>query len=235
MTLIKSESQMAQRAMPVHLPQGSTRTRERDATAEYIPGGVRNDAAIEKDRRPDMIARIAELEAALQAAAQASYAACAEAEKRGYAKGLDDAEVREAELLQGLRTALMGAVATLDQRFDAERDLAIEIARAALDRLFADPSLYRGMVVETARLQAAGLRGSAAVRLRVSEADFPDAETLGSLPSVDAALTVESDAALAAGSCIFDLTLGTLDASIARQQAVIEHILDQAERRAASA
>ncbi|WP_332819472.1 FliH/SctL family protein [Sphingopyxis sp.] len=236
MTLIKGDTALAKRAAAFR-----SRTSQPDrafaANGTTIP--IIEDATPESDDRgrqiQALLAQIDEMEAAVRAAQGRHEAECAEARERGREAGFAAATTREQERVDALKGAIGEALATLERKIDSERDLAIDIARAALDRIVADPSLYHGLVTETARRNAAGLQRSSIVGLRVSVADFPDANALAALPPLGNHVKVEADPSLEPGACIFDLSLGSLDASIPRQLAAIEGALEQAYRKAISA
>lgn len=230
MTLVKRDSVQARRAAIFrsgtveHLRENPADTSGFTAVSEDPPAATPDEAAIRQRRLED---RVSELEAALIAAGEEQEKACAAALARGREDGLAAAESREAERSEALRSTLAEMQASLERRIGEERDLAIDIARAALDRLFGDPALYRGMVEETARRQAASLARGTIVALRVSASDFPDPSALASLPQLGKQVRVEADPDLESGACVFDLSLGSLDASLDRQAAVIEAVFDQ--------
>ncbi len=237
MTLIKGGTALAQRASAFRTGAPVSRDatgRVNDAAPPAAGASFTEPNAHEREKTA-LAARIDGLEAALRAAEEQRETACAEAFKQGRDEGLAAAETREQERLDAVKGALAKALAALEREIDEGRDLAIDIARAALDRLVADPSLYHGLVTETARRNAAGLQRSSIIRLRVSRADFPDAAALTALPPLGHHVKIEADPALEPGACIFDLSLGSLDASIPRQFATIEGVLEQAYRKAASA
>lgn len=236
MTLIKGGTASAKRAAAFRprTPPPANMLTEHDATMAFI-----EEATMQSDdygRQMHMLTnRIDEMEDAMQAAQDRHEAECAEAREHGLKEGFAAATTREQERIDILKGAVSEALATLERKIDSERDLAIDIARAALDRIVADPSLYRGLVTETARRNAAGLQRSSIVGLRVSVADFPDADALAALPPLGNHVKVEADPSLEPGACIFDLSLGSLDASIPRQLAAIEVALEQTYRKAISA
>lgn len=231
MTLIKRGSPLASRAADYRVAAPSL-ARPADIAPDTEPA---EQADPREQRIAELTGRVAELEAALEAASGGHEEACSAAYERGRADGTEAAETLEHERLAALNSALEAAVAALGRHIDQERDVAVDIARGALDRLFADPSLYAGMVAETARRQASSLARGSILALRVSATDFPDPGALALLPALGADVRVEADASLASGACLFDLTLGSLDASIAQQAAVIANILGQSEGKAVPA
>lgn len=236
MTLIKGDTALAKRA-------ATYRSRTLSSASAFAANGTVTPVTGEAITEPDdhdrqiqaLLDRIDEMDATMRAAQARHEAECAEARERGIEEGLASATTREQERVDTLKGAVAEALATLERKIDGERDLAIDIARAALDRIVADPALYHGLVTETARRNAAGLQRSSIVGLRVSVADFPDTDALTALPPLGTHVKVEADPSLEPGACIFDLSLGSLDASIPRQLAAIEGALEQSYRKAASA
>ena len=236
MTLIKGGTALAKRAAAFRsrtLPPVNALAENSTTTAIIEEATTQSDDHSRQIQA--LINQIDEMEAAMRAAQGRHEAECAEARERGLEEGFATATTREQERVDALKGAIGEALATLERKIDSERDLAIDIARAALDRIVADPSLYHGLVTETARRNAAGLQRSSIIGLRVSVADFPDADALAALPPLGNHVKVEADPSLEPGACIFDLSLGSLDASIPRQLAAIEGALEQTYRKAISA
>jgi len=236
MTLIKGDTALAKRAAAFRPRKPSSANA---SAANGAATSIIEEAAPESDDHSRhiqaLVDRIDEMDAAMRTAQERHETECTEARERGRDEGFAAATTREQERVDALKGAISEALATLERKIDSERDLAIDIARAALDRIVADPSLYHGLVTETARRNAAGLQRSSIVGLRVSFADFPDADALAALPPLGNHVKVEADPSLEPGACIFDLSLGSLDASIPRQLAAIEGALDQTYRKAISA
>lgn len=235
MTLIKGNSAIAKRAAAFRSPSVAAEV----ASARHQVA-IQNDITAEAEDKQGAQVRaltdqVEALEAALRTAQDQNEIDRAEAFEQGREEGLAAAETREHERIAVLQGAVTEALATLERKVDQERDLAIDIARAALDRVVADPALYHGLVAETARRHAAGLQRGSIVGLRVSPIDFPDADALAALPQLGTHAKVEADPALEAGACIFDLSLGSFDVSIPRQLAAIEGALEQTYRKAVSA
>lgn len=145
--------------------------------------------------------------------------------EEGRAAGRDEAERRDAERLTQLESALVGARNDLVERLSEERDLAIEIALAALRRAIGDPAHYRELVTATARHHAAALERGAMLQLAVSPADFADSAALAELQAAMGQIRIELDPELAPGGCRFDLTLGQLEAHIPVQAVALEALL----------
>lgn len=230
MTLFKAHSATAKFALPFRASASDVGNRSAPDTTDTL-----GEADRQAQQLASLRANITELETKLDDMQARQREECAEAFERGRTEGLALAESREAERLVLLNDSLGNFVREVSDRIDRDRDLAIDIARAAIARVVANPELYHGLVTETARRNAANLLQSTLIRLRVSPTDFPDTEALAMLPALGAHVGVEADPALDAGACIFDLSLGSLDASIPRQFVAIENALDQASRKAGSA
>lgn len=153
----------------------------------------------------------------------------AKARDEGYAAGSAAAATREEERAALLGQALDRAVETVSARIGAERDIAVELARAALSRLFADPAHFQTMVGQTIALWSGRLSSDTIVGIRVSPLDFPDGSALDDIRAANRRTEIATDASLAAGACEFDLTLGRLDASIPQQAAAVEDRLRRFE------
>ncbi len=241
MTLIKRSSALAGRAAAFRADTAPARRGFGDPLAPPPQDDGTGDGIDDtRERYMQLLeARIAELEAALRDGESEREDASADAFRRGHAEGREEglaaAATREQERVEAVQDAVAKAVSTIDRKIDGERDLAIDIARAALDRILADPAMYHGLVAETARRHAAALQRGTILRLRVSPLDFPDASALEVLPRLSGGAVVEADPSIEAGSCIFDLTLGSLDASIPRQLIAIDEVFEKSYRKAASA
>lgn len=142
-----------------------------------------------------------------------------EAKAEGFAEGQLAAETREQERIDLLADAARQASANVLQAVDTHRDLAIEIARATVATILGNNGEFAALVTATAHKWAEELKSSAVVGLRVSGHDFADPADALRLEAATggAPVTVQQD--LPAGSCIFDLELGQLDASIPGQAA----------------
>lgn len=228
MTVIKATNAAASRA--ARFAADRTASASNDLAFSSAP-----PRDIATDRIEALAARVAELEALLRRSEEEKTAIGEKMRDEGRREGEAAASTRDRERLELLAKRLGEAVAGMESAIDSRRDIAIEIAHAALERLFADPDLYTGMVAETARRQAAGLARGTIVALRVSAADFPDAAALSLLPDFGEAVHIEAEADLPSGACLFDLRLGMLDASLPRQWEAIGALLDRAPARAASA
>lgn len=161
----------------------------------------------------------------LEAAKADIESARTEATAQGYEKGLSDAATQEKERSILLSQALQDGLASLDQRFDSERDLAIELTLATLSSILGDQDKQLTLVVETAGKWAETLKSSKVLGVRVSAADFGEAPALSSLCDRLGKIAVEVDQSLPSGSCLFDLELGHVDTSIPVQAKAAQDFL----------
>jgi flagellar biosynthesis/type III secretory pathway protein FliH len=167
--------------------------------------------------------RVRDLEEALIRERSEREKACEDSFAAGRDKGRGEAESDSAERLRILREAVREAVAELHQALDQRGDMAVAIARAALAKMFGQQASYGSMVEATIRHQLAQIAEGSVIGIRVSAQDFEDD---GGSPLFAAeGVRISREASLPAGSCLFDLTLGTLDASIPRQAGALDAVL----------
>lgn len=179
--------------------------------------------------------KIDELESALSELATRSQADREAARQEGRDQGLKEAETKDAERLEVLRKSLKAAYHEMQAALEVQTSWAVEIARAALRQMLGDKSRYAELIKETAVLWKGKLAGTPVLKIGVSACDFPDEDALRQLQSEIGKIDIEIDPELAPGTCIFDLQLGRVDASIPVQSARIdtalaEHSLEPAQR-----
>ncbi|KGB99179.1 hypothetical protein [Burkholderia cepacia] len=138
----------------------------------------------------------------------------------GIAKGKAQAEHDHAAQLDALQNGIREALQSFDHRLDSIEALALDIARAALDKIFGDPSLHAALIAQTVRHHLSHIATGTVLGIEVSQANFPDSEQLRH--AFDELIThdrvaLDASAQLPAGACLIALTLGKLDASPARQ------------------
>lgn len=189
----------------------------------------------QEDERLVLARRIAELEQALQEAARKAENDIAGALEKGREEGRARAETREAERVALLEQALIDARAETLAKLDADRAIAVEIARAALAQILGDNSSFAALVSETAVRWKDRLAATAIHRLHVSREDFADDQALQRLQARMGALAIDADNDLAPGSCIFELELGEVDASIPLQSARADELLGDYVRQGMAA
>jgi flagellar assembly protein FliH len=165
--------------------------------------------------------QLAQLQATVQRLTEQLASAEARAEEarqdgisEGYKSGLADAVCREEERLallgQGLRESLEHFAAKLL----TERDVAIELAVATIEAVLGDASERSSLVASTASRWASDLKESGLVNVRVSAEDFSDDESIARLCGQLGQVNVTADSSLTSGSCLLDLELGYVDASL---------------------
>lgn len=186
----------------------------------------------EEDERLTLARRIAELEQSLEEAAEQARQDIAAAREEGREKGRSEAQAREAERLDLLEKALNEARAEAMDKLEADRAVAIEIARATLAQILGDQSAFVAMVGESANHWKTRLANSAIQRLRVSREDFPDHRALQQLQARFGSTVVDADPEMGPGSCIFELELGEVDASIPLQAQRADDLLGGYVRKA---
>ncbi|MGF6647324.1 hypothetical protein [Paraburkholderia sp. GAS82] len=161
-------------------------------------------------------------------------------EQAAYQRGMDDgircgaANVKRDhdEQLNVLRAGVTEALDVFRQRLTAVETLALDLTHVALEKIFGNTSMHAELVIQTARHHLGQLSGNSAIGVRVSAADFADAErlqvTFGLVPEAQhPALSVRADPHLSSGTCLIDLTLGRLDVSLPQQKAKVVDALEK--------
>lgn len=204
-------------------------------TDSNLNNAVRSSSAVAVGEEEALRRRIGELERALSELATRSQADREAARLEGRDQGLKEGETKDAERLEVLRKSLEAAYREVQAALEVQTAWAVEIARAALRQMFGDKSRYAELVKETAVQWKEKLAGTPVLKIGVSACDFPDEDALRQLQSEIGKIDIEIDPELAPGTCIFDLQLGRVDASIPVQAASVdtalaEHRLEPAQR-----
>jgi flagellar biosynthesis/type III secretory pathway protein FliH len=181
----------------------------------------------------DEIAALAERIIALETALESERELADEARQAAFAQGVEkgraDADSDAADRLRMFGEATAKAVAECAAAIDARGDTAVAIARVALARIFGEGCAYGPMAEAVVRHQAAQISAETVLAARVSASDFPDEDALAALAAECGGVRIESDPKLAAGSCLFELSLGTLDASVPIQAHAVDALLASLE------
>ena len=179
--------------------------------------------------------RNAALEAELRQAVDAASVLEDSAFERGLGEGAARAASREEDRLAALAAGLADAQKDFSARLAQLDIIALEVAQTALVRLFADDTLYPGMVAATLRCQMADLERNMAIRACISPADFPDEAALAALSALLPGLDLVRDPALTPGDCRIDLRLGRIDAGIDGQWSRLSALIDDMAREVVEA
>ncbi|MES2442140.1 MAG: hypothetical protein V4574_04865 [Pseudomonadota bacterium] len=181
------------------------------------------------DPRDAKIARLESEVAALREAivkAEADTATAVEqALEQGLGAGRAEAEDREADRLDALRTGLGDAGRHFEARLAALEGLAPRLARAALEKMFGAVEDWSPMVEAMLARQLATLRRSRIVAVQVSPADFADAGAVETLASGELRARVDPD--LRAGAARIECKLGQIDLDARGQWADLSKLLDE--------
>jgi flagellar assembly protein FliH len=172
-----------------------------------------------------MAERIRELENSLERERSERQEACEAALAAGREEGKREAESDAADRLRILREALERAASEVSEAIDQRGDLAVAISRAALSKIFGEGNAFGPMVEAIVRQYLAQAASGTVIGVRVSADDFADDASLATLSAVHASVRIVREAKLAAGSCLFDLTLGTVDGSVAVQAQAVDTLL----------
>ncbi len=173
----------------------------------------------QRDARPDnQLAQLQEtvrrLTEQLASAEARAKAAREEGISEGYKSGLADAVCREEERLALLEQGLRESLELFAMKLLNERDVAIELAVATIEAVLGEDSEKSSLVASTAARWADDLKESGLVQVRVSAEDFGDDESIARLCGQIGQVKVTADTSLTSGSCLLDLQLGYVDASL---------------------
>ncbi len=150
----------------------------------------------------------------------------ARAYEEGIKAGQEEARELSTESLSLLREAMEGGLEGLRETLENQSDAAIMIARAILRSMLGESADFPEHIVQTAGLWRQELEDSSVISLRVSSLDFPDSGDLAALEKAIKGTEIKIDPTLGRGACLFDLALGSLNASIPRQLENAERFLD---------
>lgn len=184
---------------------------------------VTTDVAISREQALEEA--VAALSRRLEEQAAAHEEALARTRSAALEEGRAAATSSEADRVAVLREASAKALALAGDQLAGQCDLAIAIARAALVRILGDETLYPRLVADTVARWKDQLATGDIVALRVSAKDFTDPAMVAGLQDALPGVAVTALADLAPGSCLFDLRLGALDASIPLQAAEADALL----------
>jgi flagellar biosynthesis/type III secretory pathway protein FliH len=160
--------------------------------------------------------------------------AVAVARAAGREAGLAEAASRAEEALARLERSLEGGLAQLAADAAALETLAVQVARAALAKIFADPAgpvrPDPGQLVEAAiRRQLADVEAEMLVRVEVSACDFPDPERLAQLSKAlgRGRVQVLANPALTSGDSRLKLKLGEVEIGLPQQWRRLSAVLER--------
>lgn len=163
-------------------------------------------------------ARVEDLTASITALAADHARALQTARSEGLEDGRKAAEDRSDALAESLRKALERAVEGFHERLDRLEGSAVLLASTALERVVGDTSDRAEMVADAVKRAMTEVFGDDAVRLDVSDADFPDESALRHL-SLPEGCEVRVTDTLESGGCIVTLKLGRVDLGLNGQVA----------------
>lgn len=145
-------------------------------------------------------------------------------------EGAHDVRLDDRERLDAVVAGVRALQETWRERLDAMEQLAVDVARAAVARMFGDHRDLSDLVTRTAAAYFRRMGEEAIVALRVSPLDFPDSARLSDAArSIGlAADLLSADPMLGAGACRADLRLGQAVLDPVLQWAEIERLLDGA-------
>ena len=148
-------------------------------------------------------------------------AARADGEEAGRALAQD----REAERIDILRKAANEAMTLYARQMQSLDRLAALLARTCLEKMLLDDVQRADIIAGLLRGQMAKLEAGAAVRIEVSDRDFPDAGALAAL--APAPCEIIASPALASGDCTIKLRLGTIEIGLGQQWGTLRSALEE--------
>ncbi|WEK46122.1 MAG: FliH/SctL family protein [Candidatus Andeanibacterium colombiense] len=194
---------------------------EPEATAVVLPRlpgatTVRVEARFEQER--------SELEAEIAALHQRLADTESDADARedaAFARGRHEGEYlatgETEKRLELLRAGLEAMQQAHSMRLGEYELLALQLARTAVGRIFADESRHVELIGETIARALTAIKRELVQTLRISSRDFRSEEELRALETRFPGITIEQDEALDAGGCAIDLRLGTIDLGLPGQ------------------
>jgi type III secretion protein L len=232
-TLVKSSDGILQgriRAFRRGSPASETATgsaNDREVrTTEPVGLDAAGEQASPASEAEILLTRIEALETELERARSEAELKCEERYGEGRAAGLLEAERAERDRLEIIGQAAATLPGKVDEACKSLEALGASIAGVAIGKVLGDKQIYRQAIGDCIAIQMAAIRPELVSRLRLSADDFPD-ETAVALLGAKCGLAIELDPQLEAGACLFDLSLGRLDASLGRQREAIVALLDE--------
>jgi len=114
-----------------------------------------------------------------------------------------------------LRSGLRDGIDKLNRHFAEADKFGLTLALVALERIVAEPTLYRKLITETIGVQVSGLRHDTVISVSVSHIDFPNQAALDNLAATLGTDTnVMASESLRTGECRIELRLGAIDISL---------------------
>ncbi len=234
MSLLKARETAATAARPFKFVNSLDSTPKPDALTHRAVDATdiqsRNDqashiltAASENDRKDKIID---ELEKRLAENEENSAQALKNAIESGRKEGLKEAERQELEYLNALESSLERIRNQFEQTLAEHSALGIDIAQAAIRKVLGDKTQYPDQVEAIALHWVSKLSDAGIMQVKVSEADFVDPGKLQGLADKLRQTQIIADPELDRGSCIFDMKMGGMDASINRQLQNIDVFLN---------
>lgn len=226
--LLKAGDRSAQSAVrPLGVP-----ATEAEPAALVLPSLPGADETAVDDYRSELEATIADLRQRLADAASDADEREDAAFERGRREG-EDLATSEADKRLELLAAGIDAVLRAHEGRIAEYELlALQLARAALARVFGDEELQAQLVTQTVSRHVAALKRELVLGLRVSPRDFRSSEELAELAGRFSGLEIAQDETLDAGGCVLDLRLGVLDLGLRGQWQRLTAFFEQLAERA---
>lgn len=211
--LLKAGDPLARSAVHLSGGQGPRKAATSLARADAsATGGPRLD-----DEQPNLEAVIAELRRRLADAENEADAREDAAFERGRLEGEELANGETEKRLERLREGLEAMRASHSACCVEYELLALQVARAALGRVFGDEGLQTELLTEAIAQGFARTTRDLVLGVRVSPRDFRSEDELQILAARFPGIEISRDETLDAGGCSINLKLGTIDLGLPGQ------------------
>lgn len=194
--------------------------------AEHVPLLATGKEAPPMDETETLLARIGALEAELERARDEAELGYEKRFEEGRAAGLMEAEKADRARLEVLGQAAATVSGKADEAFKSLEALGAAIAGVAIGKVLGDRDIYAQAIRDCIARQMDTIGPELVSTLHLSAEDFPDEAPVAQL-AVQHSIQIELDPQLEPGACLFELSLGRLDASLGRQREAIVALLDE--------
>jgi type III secretion protein L len=211
---------------------------EPDRLEAVVPFSLRTVADTKPGPTLDMLlqAKVAALEAELADLKRTFPGQLERAREEGAREALKSRSDLEEKQLKQLGAGIGKALTVWQERLVSLEILSAKIASTILKQIFADGNERALAVASCLRQRFAMLEAHAILRVRVSAADFADADHLAFLSAeLGGNVEILSDEGLESGACILDLKLGHLELGPQAQWGRVAELLEAFASEASSA
>lgn len=140
-----------------------------------------------------------------------------EAFEKGRKEGLQQSGEDSSQRLALLEKGLAAAVRESERKSAEAETLALQVAKVALTRILGDEAHFAQLLPQAIRHQLDRFRNSKPMAVRVSRADFPDADAVAALAAEFPQLRVSVEKDFGPGTCQLSLELGEVEIGLPGQ------------------